>query len=109
MYGVGAARTAPAVETGGALVAEEACVAEVRTEVVPDAEVLTPDEGDTAEGLLTGGPLTEGPLTGGTPVSAGGPGGATVAVLTGGPLVGGVAIESTEVAGGAGGAGGDAS
>jgi hypothetical protein len=74
---VGAARTAPAVDTGGALVADETSVNEMPTEVVPDAdavEVLTPDEGGTS-----GGPLT------------------------GGPLAGGVAIESTELAGGVGG------
>jgi hypothetical protein len=106
---VGAARTAPAVDTGGVLVAEETSVTEMPTEVVRDAdavEVLTPDEGDMAcealagrplagrplaGGPLAGGPLAGGLLIGGTPVSAGGPGGTTVAVPTGGPLAGGVA------------------
>jgi hypothetical protein len=91
---VGAARTAPAVDTGGVLVAEETSVTEMPTEVVRDAdavEVLKPDEGDMACEALAGRPLAGGLLIGGTPVSAGGPGGTTVAVPTGGPLAGGVA------------------
>jgi hypothetical protein len=96
---VGAARTAPTFDTGGVLVAEETSVTEMPTEVVRDAdavEVLTPDEGDMACEVLAGRPLAGGPLAGGlliggTPVSAGGPGGTTVAVPTGGPLAGGVA------------------
>lgn len=91
----GMARTAPAVETvsgalddGGGPVTP---AVEEGTAVVPGtdaAEDLTPEEG------TTGGIPTDG-----TPVSAGGAGGTTVAVSDGGPCRGAVAVDSTEVIG----------
>ena len=106
------ARTAPAVETSEGPVEVEAVAVLAPVEEWAEVtgadvtEVLTPEDGATpVEGITmvvgTGGGPTEG-----TPVSAGGAGGTTVAVLTGGPLTGAVAVDSTDVTGGAGGGGG---
>lgn len=95
---------APAVETSAGVLVDEPGGAAVEglAVVVPgaeDAEVLMMlAEDATAEETAT---LEE--MTGGTPDSAGGAGGAAVAVSTGGPLRGADAVDSTEVTGGAGG------